>query len=909
MQPFLASRSLLFLGCLSFAAAFLVSCTGSGEAGVQPVNLLVFSKTDGFRHPSIDDAVGWFGELEPDEKVTVTFSEDASIFNDDDLAEFDAVAFVHTTGDFLDDAQQGAFERFVRAGKGYVGIHAAADAEYDWPWYQDLVGALFSTHQIYNPIAEPIAYGGPFEFRVEDKAHPSTSFLDDTFELDDEIYSYRRNPRWEAKVLITIDPSVISSIPNLQGLPSMSEETGGDHPVAWYKEFDGGRSWYTNFGHDPGTWELEWFQRHVLEGIRWAANGTQTFNKFVITDRTASPIALEVRPDGKVYYLERTGEVRMWDPDTGRVTVAATLEVSLEGENGLLGIVLDPDFEQNRYVYLYYSLTLTDENVLSRFRAEADGQIPTFDSTELLRVPSNRVTHEGGDLEFAPDGTLYISVGDNTVPFGDSVGYAPIDERPGMETFDAQRTAANPFDLRGKILRINSDGSIPEGNMFDPSGDEGRPEIFVMGTRNPFRFALDPVSGRLIWGDVGPDAVEDSAERGPRGYDEINVADVPGDYGWPLCIAENLPYIDYDFETEISGAAFDCAGKVPAALSYDYDTVSSLPLGARLTANFPLEALPGRTALVPTVYPVIENASDRPFAFPPEMQGKAIFAEWTRAMILAVGLSDAGEVTELRTLMPWERFIRPIDAAVGPDGALYVLEFGTGFFGDNDDAALTRVEHSAVGNLTPVATFTASGEEAPVGSTVQFSAAGSRAPGRGASIASYAWDVDGDGEIDGTESTLEFQYSTTGLFSASLTIVDTDGRSSFPFVRELNIGNTPPEVRIEDQANPGVALGDELTYPPGVALTLVAIPSDAEDENPDCTEVQWSLALGHDSHAHPDSTAAGCTFTLDDTTLPPHSEDPNDNIFWAIEAAYTDSGGADGEGQLTGRHGIVIEIE
>ncbi|MEM8606414.1 MAG: ThuA domain-containing protein [Myxococcota bacterium] len=902
------TRFLMRRSAWLIALVVLVSCS-SGEE-IAPVDLLVFSKTASFRHASIDDAVAWFQSLEPEEKMTITFSEDASIFNDGALAEFDAVAFIHTTGDFLNDSQQAAFERFIQSGRGYVGIHAAADAEYEWPWYEDLVGALFRTHQVYNPIAEPIEYGGPFSFRVEDKEHPSTSFFEeDTFELDEEIYSYRRNPRWQAQVLINIEPSGLQDIPTLDGMPPMAEETGGDHPVSWYKEFDGGRSWYTSFGHDPGTWSLPWFQQHVLAGIRWAANGTQTFSKFTITDQTASPTSLAVLPDGKVYYLERTGDVRLWDPETGRVTVAATLEVSLQGENGLLGIVLDPDFEQNRFVYLYYSLALTDENVLSRFRAEADGTILVLDETELLRVPSNREQHEGGDLEFGPDGTLYLSVGDNTVPFGDSSGYAPLDERPGQESFNAQLTAGNPFDLRGKILRINTDGTIPDGNLYDASGEEGRPEVFVTGTRNPFRFAIDPNTGRVIWGDVGPDANEDTDDRGPRGYDEVNFADVPGDYGWPLCIAENLPYVDYDFESGASGEPFDCREKVPSALAYDYDTVSYLPLGARLTANAPLEAIPGRTALVPTMVPVVDDPDDQPFALPERFQGKAVLAEWTRAMVLAIQISEEGQVTDLRPLMPWDRFIRPIDAAVGPDGALYVLEFGTGFFGGNDDAGVVRVEHSAEGNLSPVAFFTVTGQEDAVGSTVEFVATGSRAPARGASIDRYEWDADGDGEVDGTGRTLDFAYDASGPVTASLTVVDSEGRRSFPFVRELVVGNTPPTVTIADTDDPERALGDEVTVASGIPLTLIATPADLEDESVDCATVQWSLALGHDSHAHPESTVTGCNFTLDDTTLPPHTDDPNDLVFWAIEARYTDGGGADGQGQLTGSRGIVILVE
>ena len=902
-----------FLGhpeCIAFAliAVLAASCTSSSSSSepIEPVDLLVFSKTEGFRHPSIDDAVAWFEALDPAEKVSVTFSEDATIFNDEDLSPFDAVAFIHTTGDFLNEEQQAAFERFIQSGKGYVGVHAAADGEYEWVWYEDLVGALFKQHQFYDPFADPAEYGGPFQFRVEDKEHPSTSFLESTFELDEEIYSFRRNPRWEAKVLINIDPTLISELPH-DG-PSMGEETGGDHPVAWYKEFDGGRSWYTSLGHDPGTWSIEWFQEHVLGGIRWAAKGIQTFNKFRITDKAVNPIAVAVRPDAKVYYLERSGEVLLWDPETGRVTEAAKLEVSQEGENGLLGIALDPSFEQNQLVYLYYSSAETDSNILSRFEAAPDGTISLLSEQDLLRVPSNRANHEGGDLEFGPDGTLYLSVGDNTIPFGDSLGYAPLDERPGMEKFNAQLTAANPFDLRGKILRINPDGSVPAGNLFDPSGENGRPEVFATGTRNPFRFAVDP-SGRVIWGDVGPDASADNPDRGPRGFDELNIADAPGDYGWPYCIAENIPYNDYDFETEESGPAFECADKVPAALSYDYWTVSHLPLGSPDTANNPEFALPARTALVPDIYPVVNNPSERPFALPKPFQGKPLMLEWTRKLIMAVGLSENDELTELRTLMPWERFVLPIDAAIAPDGALYVLEYGTDVFGNSADAAVVRIEHSELGALTPVATFSASGQEAPVGSAVQFSSEGSYAPGHGASIASYEWDVDGDGEVDGTGPSLEYRYASSGVFPASLSVIDSEGRRSFPFVRELVVGNTPPTIEIEDLAEPGVPLPDVVSYPAGISLTLVGVPFDEEDDPADCEEVQWTLSVGHNAHAHPERTGSGCTFTLDDTTLPPHTEDPDDVVFWAVEAAYTDKGGEDGEGQLTGRRGIVIQVE
>src|SRR6185295_16289890 len=135
------------------------------------------------------------------------------------------------------------------------------------------------------------------------------------------------------------------------------------------------------------------------------------------------------------------------------------------------------------------------------------------------------------------DGCLFIATGDNTHPGGDSDGFAPIDERKDKEPFDAQKSASNTHDLRGKILRVkpNADASItiPDGNLFPKDGSQGRPEIYVMGCRNPWRINVDEKTGIVYWGEVGPDAGGDGP-RGPRGYDEINQAKGPGNFGWPF---------------------------------------------------------------------------------------------------------------------------------------------------------------------------------------------------------------------------------------------------------------------------------------------------------------------------------------------------------------------------------------
>ena len=175
--------------------------------------------------------------------------------------------------------------------------------------------------------------------------------------------------------------------------------------------------------------------------------------------------------------------------------------------------------------------------------------------------------HLGGDFAWDPAGNLYLSTGDDTDPF-ESDGYAPIDERPTRNpAYDAQRTSANTNDLRGKVLRIHPDPedptyTTPAGNLFEPGTADTRPEIYAMGFRNPFRIGIDPVTGYLYVGDYGPDAGPANPLRGPGGQVEFSVVREAGFYGWPYCTGDNDAYIDYDFATGTSGAAFDCDAPV-----------------------------------------------------------------------------------------------------------------------------------------------------------------------------------------------------------------------------------------------------------------------------------------------------------------------------------------------------------
>ena len=213
--------------------------------------ILVFSKTSGFYHESIPDGIAAIQKLGLEHNVAVDTTKNAAYFNPDSLQQYDAVVFLSTTQDVLDSAQQVAFEQYIQAGGGFAGIHAAADTEYEWPWYNKLVGAYFLSHpKQQNAIV-----------RVKDKSHPSTSHLPDDWELFDELYNYKDiNP--EVNVLATLDESTYEG-----------GENGENHPIVWYHDYDGGRAFYTGLGHTKESYSDSLFLQHIWGGIEYAMGG------------------------------------------------------------------------------------------------------------------------------------------------------------------------------------------------------------------------------------------------------------------------------------------------------------------------------------------------------------------------------------------------------------------------------------------------------------------------------------------------------------------------------------------------------------------------------------------------------------------------------------------------------------
>ncbi|HTG45241.1 MAG TPA: PQQ-dependent sugar dehydrogenase [Verrucomicrobiae bacterium] len=431
-----------------------------------------------------------------------------------------------------------------------------------------------------------------------------------------------------------------------------------------------------------------------------------------IDDSLKDPMELAVARDGRVFFIQRSGLVSVLPPGATNSAIIGKLDVFTGLEDGLLGITLDPKFTANHYLYLFYGVPETTrdangkkagENRVSRFTLK-DGKLDLASEKVQIRIATQReeCCHSGGSLNFDSKGNLYASVGDNTNPFG-SDGYAPIDEQPGRSPWDAQKSSANANDLRGKILRVHpeADGSvtIPKGNLFSPGTAGTRPEIFVMGNRNPFRINIDQKTGFLYWGDVGPDAGGANTNRGPAGFDEVGQARRAGFFGWPYFIADNKAYIDYDFTSKTPGKAFDPMH--PVNDSPNNTGIKELPPAQAAFIYYPhspssrfpaVNGGGGRTAMAGPVYYFDPNVK-ADHKLPGEFDHTLFIYEWSRNWIVAVHLDDQEKIKKMEKVWTGLTLKRPMDMELGPDGCLYVIEYGTNW-SDNRDSQIVRIEYS-----------------------------------------------------------------------------------------------------------------------------------------------------------------------------------------------------------------------
>jgi uncharacterized protein len=242
--------------------------------------LLVFSKTGGFRHASIKDGKIALQKLAAEQNFSVDFTEDAAAFTDANLAHYDAVVFLLTTGTILDDNQKAAFERYIRAGGGYVGVHSASDTEYAWSWYGGLVGAYFDRIHGHSKVVQATIH-------VIDRTHPSTMMLPMLWVRTDEWYNFASNPRGKVNVLMTIDEKTYKG-----------GTMGADHPIAWYHEYDGGRAWYTALGHTSESYSEPLFLAHLWGGIIYASGGSRVIRvSRAVTERDMELLVITLTVD------------------------------------------------------------------------------------------------------------------------------------------------------------------------------------------------------------------------------------------------------------------------------------------------------------------------------------------------------------------------------------------------------------------------------------------------------------------------------------------------------------------------------------------------------------------------------------------------------------------------------------
>ncbi|WP_159466743.1 ThuA domain-containing protein [Dyadobacter sp. 3J3] len=774
------------------------------------INILVFSKTASFRHESIGAGKIALTKLAREKSFTVIFTEDATQFNDKNLKKYNAVVFLNTTGDILNDEQQVAFERYIQAGGGYVGIHAATDTEYGWPWYGKLAGAYFLDH----PMTPSNVQNG--KFIVTQRNHWATQGMPDEFERKDEFYSFK-----------DISPK-INVVLNIDEKSYQGGKNPDFHPISWYQDFDGGRSFYTAMGHTDETFSEPLFINHLWAGIKYAAGGDapklldytkskpeeNRFTKVILEEKLDEPMELSVLNDGRILFIQRKGDLRIYNTKTKELKTIAKIPVSLKyknkqgkettAEDGLLGLNKDPDFAQNHWIYLYYSTPEEPKNVLARFELKGD-ELVMGSKKILLDIPTQReeCCHTGGSIAWDKAGNLYLSTGDNTNPHG-SNGYSPSDEQEGRSAWDAQKSSANTNDLRGKIIRIKPqpDGTytIPEGNLFAKGTALTRPEIYTMGHRNPFRISVDQKTNYVYWGEVGPDASKPDSSRGPAGHDEVGQARKAGNFGWPHFVGDNKAYNKYDFANKKSLEKWDA--NAPSNTSPNNTGLKVLPPAEKafiwypyaVSKEFPLVGSGGRNAMAGPVF-YVDEFKKAPGVFPDYYNGKLLSYDWMRGWIMAVTMDKVGNYESMERFMPSYKFSNPMDMEFAENGDLYMLEYGTGWFSANNDARLIRIEYNG-GNRKPKLQIAANkmGGSAPM--LLKLNAKGTIDADD--DELKYSWKISSKNGFQKVVNTSDanLTLTRTGIYKATLTVNDGKGGISAQSM-EITVGNEPPVLSLE----------------------------------------------------------------------------------------------------------------
>jgi len=570
-----------------------------------------------------------------------------------------------------------------------------------------------------------------------------------------------------------------------------------------------------------------------------------------------SPTALAFTPDSRLLITSQRGPVRV--VKNGSLLSASAIDLSSKictnSERGVLGVAVDPDFNSNKFVYLYYTFKKNGNcntndasngpvNRVSRFTYNTGNDTLGGETVLLDNILSLGGNHNGGDIHFGADSNLYISVGDSGCQLDD-----------GSACGGGNRNAASKSILSGKMLRITRDGGIPSDNPWvnsagarrcgQPGTDPGyelstaRPcvETYAWGLRNPFRFAFNEEGTTFNIDDVGQN-VSEEIDRGAKG----------ANYGWP-----NREGYCGNGQTCGNGPGTPPAGVTDPIFAWERDAGGATGGCKSITGG----------AFVP-------NGT-----FGSSFDGSYLFSDYVCGKIFK--LAPSGAVSVFGSALGGSSAVA---MAFGPDGAggkaLYYTTYASG-------GEIHRVNFTGNANRAPTARVTASPASGGTPLNVSFDGGASSDPDSGDSVASYHWDF-GDGSPPRNTSmpTVIHTYTATGTFVAKLTVTDTHGATSAAASITISVGNSAPSVSITSPAA-------SKTFFVGEHITLSATASDAQDGNLPGSAISWTVLRHHAEHTHPYFTGTGASVTIDGAA--PEDLAAADNSYLEIQVTATDSGG------------------
>ncbi|MEO9322794.1 ThuA domain-containing protein [Nocardioides sp. C4-1] len=764
--------------------------TMAAVAAAARPTVLVFHGSAARQEDAVAAAARTVRQLGTEHGFATEVSEDPAIFAGD-LSRFRSVVFLSNVGAELTGTQLAGLRTFVHGGGGFLGIHDAAKAQAGNAWFTELVGAR-PTNSPFKPQQATVS--------VLDRQHPAGRGLDYTFEATDRWTNWQTNPLGSVHTVAQVEENTYA--------PAAGQVSGNGpfHPISWCQDVQRGRSFYTGMGATAAAFDNDDFRTHLAGAVQWTAGMVRGDCQATIADnyeveRLTAPNqagqldqigeshGITVAPGGDVFYVGKAacpsgpiaswddpdvglgcGTIHRYDPETGGVSLLTTLEVMgnrgsgdelVKNEEGLLGIVADPDFADNNWLYTYWMPhdSIDRERrvglrTISRFTYDpATDTIDQGTRVDLLQWETqiHSCCHAGGGMAFDSDGNLYIGSGDSNSS-GGSEGYSGnnwTEDYEGLSFQDARRTSGNTNDLNGKVIRIRpeDDGtySIPAGNLFtgdEEGGGKTRPEIYVMGVRNISRLQIDTETDWLTAGWVGPDASEPSTTWGPAKYETATVITSAGNQGWPYCMGNKQPYRDRSNDDATQPAEwYDCDDlqntsprntglvDIPDARANmiwyspsgggpvypERADGSGVPTYEADEQTFTQPYLKGGGQAVMSG-PTFRGADvdpDSDVSWPSYWEGKWLIGDQSNANNRIAVTVDPGTVAQagppafaedLRQIIPGgtgpQQLQSWMDAKFGEDGALYLLDYGGGFFSLHPNQKLIRIVYKG-GPATP----------------------------------------------------------------------------------------------------------------------------------------------------------------------------------------------------------------